>query len=363
VASWYLVVNLVGHHLIPCVLASAVIYIALGLLFRLGRLRRPADRAAFLYVALLKAGLALWAGERISCLASHGRMNGYLGFSLPDLVSDGTAFELREPAAVPPVSALTGPMLLVIAVVVVLLLCYRWARLAPVYRAVYEGRSARPAEFPGTFRAFERLVTRACGRLRWLPQPELMIIREAGCVAFVMGGRSPVVVLSTGLVTKLGDHKVEGILAHELAHVRRLDHLGRWIATVFRDIMAWNPFVLLWYKRLVTEQEMACDEDAARLVGDPVVVASGLVEVAACSRLPQQVAVGLLTAWQAGGKRGTQRLGERIEHLAQTTDAPHRGSGRRAIAATVILGAFFAAQPHVTVSLPNLGLILTSLLG
>lgn len=361
-ASWHLVVNLVGHHLIPCLLASAVIYIALGLLFRLGRLRRPADRAAFLYIALLKAGLALWTGERISCLASHGRMFGYLGFSLPDLVSDGGAFEFRDPAAVPPISALAGPMLLVITVVVVLLLCYRWALLAPVYRAVYASRRAGRAEFPDTLRAFERLVTQACGGHKWLPQPELMIIRDASCLAFVMGVRSPVVVLSTGLVTKLGDHEVEAILAHELAHVRRLDHLGRWVAAMLRDIMAWNPFVLLWYNRLVAEQEMACDEYAARLVGDPVVVANGLVEVAAYSHLLHQVAVGPLPAWQAGGRRSAQRLGERVEHLAQTSHAPHRRSRRWAIAAAALLAAFFAAQPHVTVSLPNLGSVLTRLL-
>ncbi|MCJ7821869.1 MAG: hypothetical protein MUQ26_02100, partial [Armatimonadetes bacterium] len=207
-ASWHLVVNLVGHHLIPCLLASAVIYIALGLLFRLCRLLRPADRAAFLYIALLKAGLALWTGERISCLGSPGRLFGYFGFSLPDLVSDGGAFEFRDPAAVPPVSALTGPMLLVIALVAVLLLCYRWARLAPVYRAVYASRRAERAEFPGTFQAFERLAEQASGGRKWLPQPELMIIRDAACLAFVMGVRSPVVVLSTGLVTKLGDHEV-----------------------------------------------------------------------------------------------------------------------------------------------------------
>jgi beta-lactamase regulating signal transducer with metallopeptidase domain len=177
-----------------------------------------------------------------------------------------------------------------------------------------------------------------------------------------MGVRSPVVVLSTGLVTKLGDHEIEAILAHELAHVRRLDHLGRWIATVLRDIMAWNPFVLLWYSRLVAEQEMACDEYAAGLLGDPVVVASGLVEVAAYSHLPHQIAFGPLPAWQAGGKRGARRLGERVEHLAQTSHAPHGRSGRWVIVATVLLGAFLAAQPHVTVSLPNLGEVLMRLL-
>jgi Zn-dependent protease with chaperone function len=361
VANGNLLVNLAGQHLIPCVLASAIIYVALGLLFRLGRLRRPADRAAFLYVALLKAGLALWAGERISCLASHGRMNGYLGFSLPDLVPDGRALELRDSAAVPPVSALAGPMLLVIVVVVVLLLCYRWARLAPVYRAVYQPRRVGLAGFPEVSEAFQRLVARACGRHRWLPQPELMIVRDAGCLAFVMGVRSPVVVLSTGLVTKLRGDQLEGILAHELAHVRRLDHLGRWMATVLRDIMVWNPFVLVWHSRLVAEQEMACDEYAASLVGDPVVVADGLVEVAAFSQLPSPIAVGPLPAWQTSGKQGARRLAERIDHLAQP-EVPHRSSGWWVIVPSVLLGAFFAAQPHVTVSLPNLGVVLTRLL-
>jgi len=277
-------------------------------------------------------------------------------------VPDGVAFDLQESAAIPPDSDLAGRMLLAILAVILLLLCYRWARLAPVYRAVYGGRRVGRAEFPDTFRAFERLVTQACGCHRWLPQPELMIIRDEGCLAFVMGVRSPVVVLSTGLVTRLGDREVEAILAHELAHVRRLDHLGRWIATVFRDIMAWNPFVLLWYNRLVAEQEMACDEYAARLVGYLVLVASALVEAAACWHLPHQIAIGPLPAWQAGGRRDVQRLSERVDRLAESIAVPRPRSWWLASVAIVLLIAFLAVQPHVTVSLPNIGEVLMRLL-
>lgn len=45
---WQLVTDLVGQHLIPTLLASAAIYLALRLLFAVGRLRRPRDQVVFL---------------------------------------------------------------------------------------------------------------------------------------------------------------------------------------------------------------------------------------------------------------------------------------------------------------------------
>jgi bla regulator protein BlaR1 len=188
-----------------------------------------------------------------------------------------------------------------------------------------------------------------------------MIIRESGCVAFVIGVRSPVVVLSTGLVTKLGDHEVEGILAHELGHVRRLDHLGRWIATVFRDIMAWNPFVLLWYNRLVAEQETACDEYAAALLGDPVAVANALVELAAFPQQGRLRRTAGVTAWRGGGRGSAERLNQRLDRLAEAVHGTVRPSRWRMLALVVLLAAFVAAQPYAAVSLPNIGEVLTRL--
>jgi len=359
VASWHLVVNLVGHHLIPCLLASAVIYIALGLLFRLGRLRRPADRAAFLYIALLKAGLALWAGARLMSFAGNGYRLAHLGLRLPDLVPDGMDLGLRGPAGIPPGSELAGCMLLVILSVALVLLCCRWIRLAPVYRVVYRRRRVGLAAFPEVCRAFERLVARAYRRRGWLREPELMIVRDAGCLAFVMGVRSPVVVLSTGLVARLADREVEAILAHEVAHVRRQDHLGRWMATVLRDVMAWNPFVAVWYERLVEEQEMACDEYAAAVLGDPVAVASALVEVAAFPQQGRLCRTAGVTAWRAGGRRSAERLNQRLDRLGQAMHGAVRPSRWRMLALVLLLAAFVAAQPHAAVSLPNIGAILT----
>jgi len=49
VQAWNLLVTIAGQHLLPALLASALIWAALALLFRPGRVRPPAHRTVFLY--------------------------------------------------------------------------------------------------------------------------------------------------------------------------------------------------------------------------------------------------------------------------------------------------------------------------
>jgi D-alanyl-D-alanine endopeptidase (penicillin-binding protein 7) len=141
-------------------------------------------------------------------------------------------------------------------------------------------------------------------------------------------------------------------MAHELAHVQRLDYIGRWLATILRDVMFWNPFVLHWYSRLIEEQEAASDECAAELLGDPVAVASGLVEVSAHAvRLPV-VSVGPLRASQMA--RESDRLARRVDRLEESAILRHgRTQWPRALA-YVVLVAFLMLQPHMALPLADL---------
>jgi cytohesin len=52
----------------------------------------------------------------------------------------------------------------------------------------------------------------------------------------------------------------EGVISHELAHWRRLDHVSGLIAELIACILSWNP--LLWWskKRMVRLSEQACDD-------------------------------------------------------------------------------------------------------
>jgi Zn-dependent protease with chaperone function len=254
-------------------------------------------------------------------------------------------------------SELAARVLFVALIAALALLCYRWVRLAPVYRSIYERRRAEATQFTDLFRLFEKLVVRAYGQADWLPRPRLLIIENAPCPAFAMGMRLPVVVLSANLARQLGTRELTGILAHELAHVRRLDYVGRWVATVLRDIMLWNPFVVLWYSQLADEQEKACDEYGAELLDDPVAVASGLVEVGAYVHRPPKVAVGPLAAWHMGRHPG--RLRERVDHLERQVRRPNGLPKLPTSVLYPILVAFVLAQPHVAVSLPDLYALVT----
>lgn len=351
-SGFQLLLGITGHHLIPCVLASAIIFVFLGLLFGPGRLRRPAHRIIFLYTALLKAGLALWAGEKVSCLARHPEVFGYPGLSLPNLAPDGFAFEPDALATAVVESGVAGPVLGATAALALALLCYRWSRLSPVYRSVYEGQKADARDLPDVFQTFRELVLQSYGQHTRLPRPKLLVIRDAPCAAFTMGVWRPIIVLSEELVAALSEQELRGIVAHELGHVRRLDYVGRWVATILRDIMVWNPFAVLWYSQLLEEQERASDEYAAELVGNAVALASGLVEVAACVRPVNLLSVGPLTAWDAA--RSIRRLEGRLARLEEMVLRPPRPPKWAAFVLAAGVFTFLGLQPRVSLPLADL---------
>jgi beta-lactamase regulating signal transducer with metallopeptidase domain len=53
--------------------------------------------------------------------------------------------------------------------------------------------------------------------------------------------------------------RLRGVLAHELAHVRRRDHLVAWLELAAGLVWWWNPVFWLARKRLRESAEMACD--------------------------------------------------------------------------------------------------------
>jgi heat shock protein HtpX len=68
-----------------------------------------------------------------------------------------------------------------------------------------------------------------------LPMPKLYIVEDSAPNAFATG-RNPehsVICVTTGLLDKLNDYELEGVLAHELSHIKNYDILLQTIVTVF----------------------------------------------------------------------------------------------------------------------------------
>jgi Zn-dependent protease with chaperone function len=336
-----------GRHLLPALFASVLLLLALELLFSVGRLRRPTYRVLFLYAALLKCAMALLGGEGISCLSAQPPVAGYVAIRLPTLLLPGDfSWEPGRLAELVAASPFSLRVLLAAIVFLAGFFCYRWFRLAPFFRGFRAGEFVEAAQFPGLHETFQELVDHAWGNTRWSPRPRLLVLRGESCLAFTMGIRPPVVVVSADLAAQLSEPELRGVLAHEVAHVRRMDYLGRWIATILRDLLVWSPAAHIWYHRLLVEQEKASDERAAALLDDPAAVASGLVELAAYAGRAPLTSVGPLAAWPAGGK--ARLLEARLAHLEWVSLHAQPNGSRHALVLT-LLAVFVLAQPHVVV--------------
>jgi heat shock protein HtpX len=87
---------------------------------------------------------------------------------------------------------------------------------------MHNARQIGPADAPRLYAMTETLAQRA-----GLPMPKLYVIEEDQPNAFATG-RNPenaAVAVNTGLLTRLSEEEVAGVVAHELAHIRNRDTL------------------------------------------------------------------------------------------------------------------------------------------
>lgn len=73
-----------------------------------------------------------------------------------------------------------------------------------------------------------------------------------------VGGRARVI-LPKVLLEKLGEEKFQWVIAHELAHIRRRDHLVRWVEWLACVCFWWNPLAWMACRHLRINEEICCD--------------------------------------------------------------------------------------------------------
>jgi Zn-dependent protease with chaperone function len=109
--------------------------------------------------------------------------------------------------------------------------------------------------------------------------PALYFMPRDTSGAFAMSGRRSKILISVDLVEQLEFDELQGILAHELAHIAAHDIQVVLAAGLMRDVVAWNPLAHIAYRRLTTDREFEADRRAAALTGKPLALASSIVKV------------------------------------------------------------------------------------
>ena len=182
---------------------------------------------------------------------------------------------------------------------------------------------ARPVsreELPRLYTVMERLAAKAN-----LPVPRLYVIPEAAPNAFATGRnpRHASVAVTEGLLQLMNDDELEGVIAHELSHVRNYDILISSIAATLAGaitwIAHWGPWfgggnrddrdrgggvgivglllfflaplgALLLQLGLSRQREFSADETGARMVGQPYGLISALQKLGAYNqRIPSNI--------------------------------------------------------------------------
>jgi hypothetical protein len=99
-------------------------------------------------------------------------------------------------------------------------------------------------------------------------RPVRFLLTKRGDTPLALGWWKPVVLLPVALLTSLPPGYLEALLAHELAHVRRLDYLSNLLQGMAETLLFFHPAVWWLSARIRAEREELSDQLAAQTLGD-----------------------------------------------------------------------------------------------
>lgn len=160
-------------------------------------------------------------------------------------------------------SALTSPMAWVVAGWLVGVVAYS-VRLLLGWQ--FLRRLRRQADFTAAERLGQDLA-RLLARLD-IRRPVALAVSRSIRSPVVIGWFRPLVLLPPSILAGLPARQLEMVLAHELAHIRRLDHVVNLVQTLIETVLFYHPVVRWVSRRIRIERENACDDLAVAVTGD-----------------------------------------------------------------------------------------------
>jgi hypothetical protein len=174
--------------------------------------------------------------------------------------------------------------------------------------------------------------------------PDILITHAAiSPMTWWTGGRVRVL-LPSALCVRLREDELRWVLGHELGHVKRRDHLVRWLEWLACVAFWWNPVVWLARARLRHDEEASCDALVIdRLGGRPQAYARALLAVVEFLAQPAARPPAVATGIDAGG-----RLERRFARIVA-------GEHARAVSRRTVAGLLGIALVLMTLGIGSAG--------
>lgn len=312
-----------AHSLWQLTLLSVLAACSLSTLKKSSAMLRHAVGMVWL-LAMLAAPLATFR----SCLAaSDAARPGILGTLLPS-TAFGAAATIRAPWIDAALMSLSQLWMIGAAVMLIWQLGGGWRSLRQIERQSW-------LDLPP---AWQQRAALGISRV--------VMVRLAGHAAspFTAHLLRPVIWLPLALLTRLPADQIEVLLAHELAHIRRLDWLWNGMQCVIESLLFFHPGVWWLSRRIRQEREHACDDLAVAVCGDAIVLAEALT---ALER--QRLTSARLVLAAHGGS-----LMKRIARLLSAPSSPPTWHAPAFVLLMLCWGTLLATQPASTQLLADL---------
>lgn len=144
---------------------------------------------------------------------------------------------------------------------------------------LYGGQSLRRTSVPVEDPIILRALARQAKAIGLAFTPAIAFCHRV-VVPTVVGVFRPMVLLPVSLASGLTPDQVEALIAHELAHIRRYDHLVNILQRLIEAFLFFHPGVWYLSRRVRIEREHCCDDRGLAAGGKPADYAHSLVHIA-----------------------------------------------------------------------------------
>ncbi|MGE5194729.1 MAG: M56 family metallopeptidase, partial [Deltaproteobacteria bacterium] len=214
-----------------------------------------------------------------------------IGASLPaatETAADGIFSPPQTTAAAPPPANRFNWHELALRVVTLCYLSGAMCMLLRLLAALGGGERLRLAGTPVRDVALIDLLAEQSRRLGLRAVP-LLRICERTAVPVVVGALRPAILIPATMITGLDPGQLAGVLMHELAHIRRYDHLFLLLQRFIEAVLFFHPAVWYLSRCVHADREDCCDDLVLAGGGDPLEYAGALVRVAELRLRPTRV--------------------------------------------------------------------------